>query len=150
MWLIYSCFVSGARGGTVGWGTELQARRLRVWFLMALEFFHWHSPCGCTLALGPTEALTEMIMGGVVVVKGSWCIGLTSSPPSYAECFKISELEPPWTLWAYNRPVRGLLYLYFVLWVSIIKMNDAQNSKIWTRIELMMLKVVPLSFVFKK
>ena len=82
------------------------------------------------MALGPTEALTEMSMGGVVAVKGSWCIGLTSSPPSYAECFKISELEPPGTLLAYNRPVRGLLYLYFVVRVSIIKMNDAQNSKI--------------------
>ena len=30
----------GARGGAVGWGTALQTRRSRVWFLMAsLEFF---------------------------------------------------------------------------------------------------------------
>ena len=32
--------VGGAHGGAVGWGTALQARRSRVWFLMvSLEFF---------------------------------------------------------------------------------------------------------------
>ena len=137
--------MSGARGGTVGWGTALQARRLHVGFLMALEIFLWHTPSGCTLALGSTQPLKEMGMGEVVVGKSSVRIGLTSSPPSYADCFKILELEPSGTLRAYNRPVQGLLYLYFVLWVSIIKMNDAQNSKSWTMSELMMLKVVPLS-----
>ena len=82
---------------------------------MALEFFHGSNSSGCTLSLQSTQPLTEMSMGGVVAGKGSWCIGLTSSPPSYADCFKISEHEPPGTLWAYNRPIQGLLYRYFVL-----------------------------------
>jgi len=54
-------------------------------------------------------------MGRVVVGKGSWCIGLTFSPPSHADCFKILELETPGILWAFNRPVHGLLYLYLYL-----------------------------------
>jgi len=53
-------------------------------------------------------------MGGVVVGNGSWCIGLTTSPASCAEFFIILELESPGTLLAYNRPLQGLLYLYFV------------------------------------
>jgi len=140
--------VSEACGGRVGWGTALQARRLCVWLLMALEFFHWHNPCGWTLALGSIQPLVEICMGGVVVGKGSLCIGLTSSPPLHADCFKISELETPGILWAYNRSVHGFLYLYLVLWVSIIKMNDTQNSKIGTMCELMMLKLDPLSLPF--
>jgi len=137
--------VSGACCGTAGWGTALQSRRLCVWFLMILEFFRWHNPCGCPLALGSIQPLVEMCMGGMVAGKGSWCVGLTSSPPSHADCFKISEPETPGILLAYNRPVHGLLYLYLVLWVSIIKMNDTQNWKIWTMSELMMLKLDPLS-----
>jgi len=54
-------------------------------------------------------------MGGVVVGKGSWHVGPTSSPTSYAKCSKNLEIEPLVTLWAYNRPVHGLLYLYLVL-----------------------------------
>ena len=45
---------SGARGGAVGQGTELQAVRSRV------GIFHWHNPSGRTMALGLTQPLTKM------------------------------------------------------------------------------------------
>ena len=142
MWLIYSCFVCGACSGTVGWGTALQARRLCVQFPMALEFFHWHNSSSCTLALGSTQPLTEMSMGGVVVGNGSWCIGLTTSPASCAEFFIILELESPGTLLAYNRPLQGLLYLYFVFWVSKIKTTDALSLSLGNRFKYKLCFVV--------
>ena len=50
----------GARGGTVGSGTALQARRSRVRFpMLSLEFFI-DNPSGRTVALGLTQPLTEM------------------------------------------------------------------------------------------
>jgi len=53
-------FFLGARGGAVGWGTALQAGRSRVRFpMVTLDFFHWHNPCGRTMALGLTQPLTE-------------------------------------------------------------------------------------------
>jgi hypothetical protein len=33
----------------------------------------------------------EYFLGG----KGSWCIGLTTLPPSCADCLEIWELQPP-------------------------------------------------------
>jgi len=46
-------------------------------------------------------------MGG----KGSRCTGLTTSPPSCADCPEIWEPQPPGTL-GLSRPVMGLLYHY--------------------------------------
>jgi len=43
--------VQVAHGGTVGWGTVLQARMSRV---------YWHIPSGHTMALRLTWPLTEM------------------------------------------------------------------------------------------
>ena len=54
-------FEIGARGGAVGWGTALQARRSRVRFPYdVIGIFHWHKPSGRTMALGSTQPLTEM------------------------------------------------------------------------------------------
>ena len=48
------------RGGAVGLGTALQARRSRVQFpIMSLEFFI-DNPSGRTMAMGLTHPLTEM------------------------------------------------------------------------------------------
>jgi hypothetical protein len=46
-------------GSEVGWGTVLQAGRLRVGFPMSLDFFNWPNPSGRTMALGSTQPLTE-------------------------------------------------------------------------------------------
>jgi len=51
VFLIRQCYVMGARSGTVGSGTALQAGRSRVQFPMV---------SGHTMALGSTQPLTEM------------------------------------------------------------------------------------------
>jgi hypothetical protein len=66
-------------------------------------FFHWHNPSGRTMALGSTKPLTEMSTrniswGG----KGGRCVGLTTLPPSCADCREIWEPQPPRTLRACN------------------------------------------------
>ena len=45
--------------------------------------------------------------------KGGRCVGLTTLPPSCADCLEIWEPQPPGTLWGLSRPVMGLLYLFF-------------------------------------
>jgi hypothetical protein len=52
-----------------------------------IGIFHWHNPSGRTMALGLTQPLTETFPGG----KGSWCVELTTLPPSSAECLEIWE-----------------------------------------------------------
>jgi hypothetical protein len=47
--------------------------------------------------------------------KGGRCVGLTTLPPSFADCPEIWEPQPPATLWACNRPAQGLLCLYHLL-----------------------------------
>ena len=70
-----------------------------------IGIFHWHNPSGRTVALGSTQPLTEMSTrntscGG----KGGRCVGLTTLPPSCADCLEIWEPQPPGTL----RACRGL------------------------------------------
>jgi hypothetical protein len=48
------------------------------------------------MALGSTQPLVKMSTKG----KGGWCVRLTTSPPSCAECREIWEPKPPGTLWA--------------------------------------------------
>ena len=43
--------------------------------------------------------------------KGGRSAGLTL-PPSSADCLEIWKPQPTGTLWASNRPVQGLFYLY--------------------------------------
>ena len=89
--VVYQVFW-GARFGAVGWGTALLAGVTGI--------FHWHNPSGRTMALGSTQPLTEMStrnsswVGG----EGGQCVGLTTLPPSYADCLEIWEPQPPGTL----------------------------------------------------
>jgi hypothetical protein len=50
----------GTRGGAVGRGTALEARKSRVRISGFTGTFHWHNPSGRTMALGSTQPLTEM------------------------------------------------------------------------------------------
>ena len=47
-----------------------------------------------------------------MVGKGGRCVGLTTLPPSCADCLEIWQPQPRGTLWACRRPVMGFLYLY--------------------------------------
>jgi hypothetical protein len=68
--------------------------------------FHWHNPTGRTMTLGLTHPLTEMsTRNNSWGSKGVRCVGLTTLPPSCADCLEIWELQPPRIHW----PVMGLL-----------------------------------------
>jgi hypothetical protein len=70
-------FALGVRGGAVDWGTALHAGRLRVRFpMMSLEFF-------IDMAVVSTQPLVPGVFPGG---KACWCLGLTTLPPSYADC----------------------------------------------------------------
>jgi hypothetical protein len=64
-------------------------------------FFYWHNPSGRTVALGSTQPLTEMSTRNISWggCKGGRCVGLTTLPPSCADCLEIWEPRPPGTLW---------------------------------------------------
>jgi len=69
------------------------------------------------MTLGLTQPLTEMSTrniswGG----KGDRCLGLTTLPPSCADCLEIWETQPPGTL----RACPGLLWGFF--YISPIRM----------------------------
>jgi hypothetical protein len=64
-----------------------------------IGIFHSYNPFGRTMALGSTQPLTQMstrsiLWGG----KGGRCVGLTTLPPSCADCLEIWEPQPPGTL----------------------------------------------------
>ena len=64
-----------------------------------IGIFHWRNPSGHTLALGLTQPLTEMSSRNISCGgKCGWCVGLTTLPPSCADCLEIWEPQPPGTL----------------------------------------------------
>jgi len=57
--------------------------------------FHWQNPSDRTMSLGSTQPLTEMsTIGGKV----GRCVGLTTLPPSCADCHEIWEPQLPGNL----------------------------------------------------
>jgi len=60
-----------------------------------------------TMALGSTQPLVKMSTRNIPGGKGGLCVGLTTSPPSCAECHEIWEPKPPGTLWATHRACYG-------------------------------------------
>ena len=69
--------------------------------------FHWHNPSSRTTALGLTQLLTEMSTRNTSWgSKGGRCIGLTTLPPSCADCLEIWEPQPPGTL----RACKGIAF----------------------------------------
>jgi hypothetical protein len=83
----------GARGGTVLWGTALQAGSSQVRFLMSLEFFRLLYNPEFDSASNRNEYQEYFLRG-----KGGRCVGLTTLPPSCADCLEIWEPQPPGTL----------------------------------------------------
>ena len=65
-----------------------------------ITIFHWHNPFGRTMVLGSTQPLTEMSTRNTSWVKGGRCVGLTTLPPSCANCLEIWEPQTPQTLTA--------------------------------------------------
>ena len=71
-----------------------------------IGIFHWHNPSSRSMALGSTQSLTEMSTRNISWggSKGGRCVGLTTLPPSCADCLEIWEPQPPGTLWACPGP----------------------------------------------
>jgi hypothetical protein len=109
----------------IEWGTRWRSwlRHCTTSRKVAGSIFHCHNPFGRTMALGSTQALTEMsllfffscttALGGLwhpenrnkyqeyfLGGKGGRCLGLTTLPPSCADCLEIWEPQPPGTLTA--------------------------------------------------
>jgi hypothetical protein len=61
--------------------------------------FHWHNPSGHTMGLGLTHPLPGMSTRNISCVgKGGRCVGLTTLPPSCADCHEIWEPQLHGTL----------------------------------------------------
>jgi hypothetical protein len=70
---------NGARAGAVGWGTAGS---------MSIGIFHWLNLSERTVALGSTQLTAEMSTSDVLWGKGVRCVGLTTLPPSRADCLE--------------------------------------------------------------
>jgi len=63
------------------------------------------------MALGLIQPLTEMSTSNISWGKGGRCVGLTTLPPSCADCLDLWEPHPPpGTLRASPGPAKGLLF----------------------------------------
>jgi hypothetical protein len=118
--------------GAVVWGTSLQVRRLRVRFpIVSLEFFFdiilpaalWH--------WGWLSLWQKWVPGTFPGGKGGRCVGLTTLPPSCADCLKNLGASTSWKPQDLSRPVMGLLYLYpyryYFLYFSPINLVEETN-----------------------
>ena len=57
--------------------------------------FHRHNPSGRTMALASTQPLTEISTRSISRMgKSGRFVGLTSLPPSYANCHEVCEPQP--------------------------------------------------------
>jgi hypothetical protein len=64
-----------------------------------IEIFHWHNPSGRTMVLRVDSASNRNDYQECLLVgKGGRCVGLTTLPPSRADCLEIWEPEPAATL----------------------------------------------------
>jgi len=75
-----------------------------------IGIFHWHNSSGRTMALGSTQTLTGVIILGC---QGGRYVGLTTWPPSFADCLEILRVWTSWNLKGLFRPVQiayGLLH----------------------------------------
>ena len=71
-----------------------------------LQQFYMYFMRDLDIVLSNRNEYQEFFLGG----KGGRCVGLTTLPPSCADCLEIWELQPSGTLRACNRPVQRLLY----------------------------------------
>jgi hypothetical protein len=133
-----------ARGGAVGWGTPLQAGRSRV---------HWHNPSGRTMDLGSIQPLTEMSTRDISWGKGGRCVGLTTLPPSCADCLEIWEPQPPVTLRACPCLYRDCFTFTITIIDAFVKYTSRWNAALdlyrrftetrWLYLQLFMIRIHP-------
>jgi len=76
------------------------------WNFLLTSSFQPHCGPGIDSASKRNE-YQEYFLGG----KGGWCVGLTTLPPSFANCLEIWEPQTPGTL----RACTGITLLYYTL-----------------------------------
>jgi len=108
-------YVCGVRGDAVAWGTALQVGRSRVRFpMVSLEFFIdtiLPSPLWPWGWLNPQKKWVTAIFPWGGGGKGGRCVGLTTLPPSCADCHEIWEPQRSGTLRACPGPCRDCFIL---------------------------------------
>jgi hypothetical protein len=94
-----------------------------------VRIFHWHNPSGRTMALGLTEPLTQMSTRNISWGrgKGGWCVGLTTLPPSCADCLEILVPQPPGTL----RACPGQYKDCFTSTLTLLTVTERKLLKWW-------------------
>jgi len=80
-----------------------------------IGIFHWHNPSAALWLWGRLSLwhkwVPDILLGG----KGGRCIGLTTLPPSCADCHEIWEPQPPGTLRACPDLYRNCFTFYSLL-----------------------------------
>jgi hypothetical protein len=72
------------------------------------------------MALGSTQPVTEMSTRNISWGKGGRCVGLTTLPPSCADCLEIWEPQPPGTL----RACPGVLWDCFTFFFRKLNVHQ--------------------------
>jgi len=114
----------------VGFSLHYLTFPTHIWFCNLNSYHISIIPSGRTMALGLTRPLTEMSTRNT-----SWggecdrCVGLTTLPPSCADCFEIWEPPPPGTL-KFIRCIVGfsLHYLTFPTHIWFCNLNSYHIS----------------------
>ena len=75
------------------------------------KIFHWLNPSCRTIPLGSTMPLPEMSTRGLFLGgKGGRCVGLTTLPPSHADCLEILGASTFCSPKGLSRPIMGWLF----------------------------------------